>query len=82
MRSPHSFSSPGSTTQLPQHVFLGEVLQPSSHLCGPPLDPLQQLPDLVLMLFSFWQSQCSHEEWQLKMMSFKEKERNGLKEHF
>ena len=29
--------------QLPQPVFVGEVLQPSDHLCGPPLDPLQQL---------------------------------------
>ena len=29
--------------QLPQPVFVEEVLQPSDHLCGPPLDPLQQL---------------------------------------
>ena len=29
--------------QLPQPFFIGEVLQPSEHLHGPPLDPLQQL---------------------------------------
>mgnify|MGYP001853276447 FL=1 len=29
--------------QLPQPVFIEEVLQPSDHLRGPPLDPLQQL---------------------------------------
>ncbi len=29
--------------QLPQPVFIGEVLQPSDHLRGPPVDPLQQL---------------------------------------
>ena len=41
--------------QFLQSVFTGEVLQPSLQLCGPPLDPLQQLhilpvlgaPDLV-----------------------------------
>jgi len=31
-------------TQLPQPFFTGDVLQPSGHLSGPPLDPLQQLP--------------------------------------
>lgn len=30
-------------TQLPQPFFVGEVLQPSKHLWGPPLDPFQQL---------------------------------------
>ena len=35
--------------QLPQPVFAGEVLQPSEHLCGPPLDPLQQLPVLLVL---------------------------------
>ncbi|KAK4810670.1 hypothetical protein QYF61_007470 [Mycteria americana] len=34
--------------QLSQPVFVGEVLQPSDHFCGPPLDPLQQLHVLVL----------------------------------
>jgi len=29
--------------QLPKLVFVGEVLQPPDHLCGPPLDLLQQL---------------------------------------
>ena len=43
MRSPRSFLQ-AAQAQLPQPVFIGEVLQPSDHLCGPPLDPLQQLP--------------------------------------
>jgi len=30
--------------QLPQPVFIGEVLQSSDPLCGSPLDPLLQLP--------------------------------------
>ena len=29
--------------QFPQPFLTGEVLQPSGHLSGPPLDPLQQL---------------------------------------
>ncbi len=29
--------------QLSQPVFIGEVLQPSDRLCGPPLHPLEQL---------------------------------------
>ena len=29
--------------QIPQPVFVGEVLQPSNRFYGPPLDPLQQL---------------------------------------
>ena len=29
--------------QTPQPFFTGEVLQPSDHLHGPPLEPLQQL---------------------------------------
>ena len=35
--------------QLPQPVFTGDVLQPSEHLRGPPLDPLQQ-PCILLVL--------------------------------
>ena len=35
--------------QLPQPVFVGEVLQPSDHLCVPPLDPLQQLPVFLVL---------------------------------
>ncbi|KAK4823457.1 hypothetical protein QYF61_002293 [Mycteria americana] len=35
--------------QLSQPVFIGEVLQPSDHLRGPPLDSLQQV-DVLLML--------------------------------
>ena len=42
MRSPRSFLQ-AAQAQLPQPVFIGEVLQPSDRLCGPPLDPLQQL---------------------------------------
>ena len=34
--------------QLPQPVFLGEVLQPSDHLFGPPLQP-QQLPVFLVL---------------------------------
>ena len=30
-------------TQFPQPVFIVEVLQHSDNLCGPPLDPVQQL---------------------------------------
>lgn len=29
--------------QIPQPLFIGEVLQPSDALCSPPLDPFQQL---------------------------------------
>ena len=44
--------------QIPQPFFTGEVLQPSDHLCGHPLDLLQQLcilpalgaPDLDTLL--------------------------------
>ncbi|XP_014803059.1 PREDICTED: complex III assembly factor LYRM7 isoform X1 [Calidris pugnax] len=35
-------------SQLSQLVFVGEVLQPSDHLCGPPLDLLQQVHVLML----------------------------------
>ncbi|KAM6133998.1 lymphatic vessel endothelial hyaluronic acid receptor 1 isoform 2-T2 [Phoenicopterus ruber ruber] len=31
--------------RLSQPVFIGEVLQPSDHLCGPPLDSLQQVQE-------------------------------------
>jgi len=31
------------TVQFPKPFFIGEVLQPSDHLSGPPLDPLQEL---------------------------------------
>jgi len=47
------------TAQRPQPGFVGEVLQPPDHLCGPPLDPLQQLSvflvlgELVLGICSF-----------------------------
>jgi len=46
--------------QFPQPLLIGEVLQPSDHLSGPPLDPLQELhvlpvvgapgPDTVLQM--------------------------------
>ena len=35
--------------KLSQPVPTGEVLQPSGHLCGPPLDPLQQLGVLLVL---------------------------------
>ena len=35
--------------QLPQPVLEGEMLQPSDHLCGPPLDLLQQLRVLFVL---------------------------------
>ncbi|KAK4824658.1 hypothetical protein QYF61_017031 [Mycteria americana] len=35
--------------QLSQPVLVGEVLQPSDHFCGPPLDPLQQLHVLLVL---------------------------------
>jgi len=34
---------------LPQPVFIGEVLQPSDHPCGPPLDLLQQVHILLVL---------------------------------
>jgi len=38
-----SFLPQAEQSQVPQAVFIGEVLQPSDHLCGSPLDLLQQL---------------------------------------
>jgi len=35
--------------QLSQLFVVGEVLQPLDHLCGPPLDPLQQLHVLLVL---------------------------------
>jgi len=49
MRSPWSLLQ-AEQAHLPQLVFVGEVIQPSDHLCGPPPGLLQQLrilrPDL------------------------------------
>ena len=42
MRSPRSLL-PDEQAQLPQPVFVGNVLQPSDCLCDPLLDTLQQL---------------------------------------
>ena len=42
MRFPQSLPQ-GDQAQLPQHVSRGEVLQPSDHLRGSPLNPLHQL---------------------------------------
>ena len=42
MRSPWSLLQ-NEQIQFLQPAFLGEVLQPSDHLCGPPLIPLQNL---------------------------------------
>ena len=35
--------------QFPQLFLIGEVLQPSDHLSGPPLDPLQELHILPVL---------------------------------
>ncbi|KAK4828770.1 hypothetical protein QYF61_000795 [Mycteria americana] len=35
--------------QLSQPFFTGEVIQPSDHLCGPPLDSLQQVHVLLML---------------------------------
>jgi len=40
--------------QLSQPVFTGEVLQQSDHLCGPPLDPLQQVRALLMLRLQSW----------------------------
>ncbi|KAK4816353.1 hypothetical protein QYF61_015667 [Mycteria americana] len=59
---------------LSQPVLVGEVLQPSGHFRGPPLDPLQQLPVLLVLrapeldavlqvplddIPSFWRVSCT-----------------------
>ena len=40
--------------KLPQPLFIGEVLQPTDHLCGPPLDLLQQLRTLPVLGAPAW----------------------------
>ena len=35
--------------QFPQYFFTREMLQPSDHLCGPPLDLLQELRVLPML---------------------------------
>ncbi|KAK4827563.1 hypothetical protein QYF61_019187 [Mycteria americana] len=47
-RSPRSLLQ-AEQPQLSQPVFVGEVLQPSGHLHGPPLDLLQQLHVLLML---------------------------------
>ena len=37
------FSSPSSEAQFLQPFLIGEVIQPSDHLCGPPLNSFQEL---------------------------------------
>jgi len=46
---PRAFSSPSQSSQFPQPFFTGELLQPSDHLSGPPLDPLQELHVLLVL---------------------------------
>ena len=41
--SPEPFLLQAKQAQLPQPFFIKEVLQPSGHLHGPPLDLLQEL---------------------------------------
>ena len=48
MRSPQRLLQ-AKHTQLSQPFFIGEVLQPSNHLCGPPLDLLQMLCILLVL---------------------------------
>ena len=42
MRSPRSLLFSKLNKQFPQPFFIGEVLQPSDHHSGPPLDPFQE----------------------------------------
>jgi len=35
--------------QFPQRFFVAEVLQPSDHLSGPPLDPFQDLCNFLVL---------------------------------
>ena len=46
---PELFLFQAEEPQLSQPVLGGEVLQPSDQLCGPPLDPLQQLHVLPVL---------------------------------
>ena len=48
MRSPRSLLQ-AKQAQFPQPFLIGEVLQPSDHLTGPPLDPLQELHVLLVL---------------------------------
>ncbi|KAK4821804.1 hypothetical protein QYF61_003833 [Mycteria americana] len=47
--SPEPFLLQAEQPQLSQAVFIGEVLQPSDHLCGPPLDLLRQVHVRLLL---------------------------------
>ena len=48
MRSPHSLLQ-AKQAQFPQPFLIGEVLQPSDHLSGPPLELLQELHVLPVL---------------------------------
>jgi len=50
--------------QFPQPFAIGEVLQPSDHLSGPPLDLLQEL---LPMSFLYWRPQAwtQYSRWDL-----------------
>ena len=45
--SPRSSLLQTKQSQLPQPNFIGEVLQPFDHSCGPALDPLQHVFPLL-----------------------------------
>eukprot|EP00198_Chlamydomonas_reinhardtii_P004847 XP_001694183.1 predicted protein [Chlamydomonas reinhardtii] len=47
--SPEPSLLPTKQAQFPQPFLIGEVLQPSDHLRGPPLDPLQELHILPVL---------------------------------
>jgi len=51
--SPQPFLLQAEQAQFPQPFFIGEVLQPSDRLHGPPLDPLH----ILLVLFFGWGEQ-------------------------
>ena len=52
--SPEPSLLQANEAQFPQPFFIGEVLQPTDHLCGPPLDLLQQLRTLPVLGAPAW----------------------------
>jgi len=46
---PTALGSPTTSGEEPFPFFIEEALQPSDHLHGPPLDPLQQLHVLLVL---------------------------------
>jgi len=48
--TPESSLLQAEQPQFSQPVLIGKVLQPSDHLCGPPLDPLQHIHVLLMLV--------------------------------